>query len=263
VPPEGPLPDGTPIPRRSPSLRLRPNDGARILIPMSDLPTDPSGVARPPVPSSPSDGSLLPPPPGEPMYSGPTTPESGPPAGIRGRSWLIALGAGLAVLLAIAVFVAVTGGKGDSLPESVGELPRLHTSEVRQFEDQMGSIKIGDVHIEVAAYGSGDRPELLLIVYSNLPPGHSIDAMLRGAGGGLIGAGGSVDLNAEITQQRDGVGYSCLPFSGRLFPDDATETSGQLCAWAEGDDVAALMDTRTADADPAITDAQAAHDALG
>ena len=61
---------------------------------------------------------------------------------------------------------------------------------------------------------------------------------------------------------RDGVEYTCLPFSGRIFPTDAADTNGQICAWSEGSDIAAVMDARTSDVDAAVTDSAAAHASL-
>jgi hypothetical protein len=127
----------------------------------------------------------------------------------------------------------------------------------------MGALKFGDLKIEVAAYGSGDEVELALFRYSNLPAAPQVDTMLRGAGGGIIGTGGTADLDAETVSTLDGVEYRCIPFTGRLFPDDPAESSGQVCAWAEGRDVAVLMDARTSVASEAAADAEAAHAALG
>jgi hypothetical protein len=224
---------------------------------MSDTPPDPSAVTPPdpPVPAAP--GGQLPPPPGD-VAGG--TPE---PSRIRGRTWIFAIGAGLAVLIAVVVAVALTSGPSDELPDGFADVHRLHTAEVQQLEDQLHAIKVGDAKIEVAGYGSNDDATLILFRYSNLPARPSVAAVLRGAGGGIEGAGGTVDLDAETTQVRDGVEYRCLPFSGRLFPGDVSDAHGQICAWLEGDDVAVVMDARTSDLDQAITDSEAAHAALG
>jgi len=188
------------------------------------------------------------------------TPE---PSRVRGRTWLLAVGAAAVVLIVIAIVVAVGNGGGDRLPDRVAELPRLHTSRAEQLEDAMDTLRFGDVEIDVASYGSDEDVGVVLFRYSNLPSRPTISQLLQGAGGGFVGSGGTVDFDAEATQQRNGVTYTCLPFSGRLFPDDLSDTSGQICAWYEGDDVAVLMDARTSEMDDAVTDSEAAHVALG
>ncbi len=161
------------------------------------------------------------------------------------------------------IAVAAGSREHDSLPDDVAHLDRLHTSQVKVLEEQMGAIKVGDLKIEVGAYGSGDEVELVLFRYSNLPTAPQVDTMLRGAGGGIIGTGGTADFDAETVSTLNGVEYRCIPFTGRLFPDDPSETSGQVCAWAEGRDVAVLMDARTSVASEAAADAETAHAALG
>ena len=67
----------------------------------------------------------------------------------------------------------------------------------------------------------------------------------------------------QTSQLRDGIEYSCIPFTGRLFPDDVSDTSGQVCAWAQGEDVMLIMDAQAPDAASAVGDAATAHEALG
>jgi hypothetical protein len=176
--------------------------------------------------------------------------------------WLLAGGIGLGVLIAILIVAALSSRSHDALPDQLGRLQRLHTAQAGALEDQMGSLKIGDLKIEVASYGSADEVELVLFRYSNLPTTPRVDAMLRGAAAGIIGVGGAADFDAETVHTVDGIDYRCIPFTGRLFPDDPAATSGEVCAWEEGSDVAVLIDARTAVADEAASDAQTAHAAL-
>jgi hypothetical protein len=166
------------------------------------------------------------------------------------------------VLGLIGIVVFVTGGGSDTLPDQVGELHRLHTAQVQELEDQLSAIKFGDIRIEVAAYGSGDEVELALFRYSNLPATAQIDAMLRGAAGGIIGTGGTADFAAESVHTLNGVEYRCIPFTGRLFPDDASDANGHVCAWEQDGAVVAIMDPGTAAASDAAADADATHAAL-
>jgi hypothetical protein len=194
----------------------------------------------------------------------PAPPDAAAAAPVRTRSrWPLWLGLGALVLVVTLVAVAAGSREHDALADEVAQLHRLHTSQVKALEEQMGAFTFGDLKIEVAAYGSGDEVELALFRYSNLPTAPQVDTMLRGAGGGIIGTGGTADFDAETVSTLDGVEYRCIPFTGRLFPDDPSETSGQVCAWAEGRDVTILMDARTSVASEAAVDAQAAHSELG
>ena len=150
----------------------------------------------------------------------------------------------------------------DSLPDQVAGLDRLHTPNVQALEDTLDRFKFGEVRIEVAVYGTGGEEELILFRYSNFPTAPSISSLVRGAGGGIVGSGGTVDFDAQTVETRDAVEYRCIPFVGRLFPTDVSEASGQICAWAEGDEYALLMDVRAQDAGSTVSDAVAAHEAL-
>jgi hypothetical protein len=156
---------------------------------MSDTPPEPTAITPPdpPAPSAPT--GQLPPPPGD-VAGG--TPE---PSRISGRTWLVAIGAGLAVLIAVAVAVARTSGPSDELPDAFADVHRLHTPEVQQLEDQLHAIKVGDAKIEVAGYGSNDDATLILFRYSNLPARPSVAAVPGApAAGSRAPAGPSISM---------------------------------------------------------------------
>jgi hypothetical protein len=172
-------------------------------------------------------------------------------------------GAGALVVLVVIALLVTSGGDASGLPDQVGGLDRLHTAEVQTLENAMGQIKIGDIEIETAAYGSGEEVKLFFVRYKNLPSAGPISSLIRGAGGGIIGTGGNVDFDKETIATPDGIEVHCIPFTGRLLPTDPSESSGFACAWYEGEDAALLMDVGATDPDSAITDATTVHDALG
>jgi hypothetical protein len=234
--------------------RVNPADGEICANCGASLTAVAPAPAAPGAPIPPAPGLGVPAPPG----AVPPTPTK------RRRTWIIAGVIGLVAVIVIATIAAVAAsGDGNELPDQVAGFDRLHTAQVQTLEDQMEQVKFGDLQIEMAAYGTGDDVELMLARYSNFPVPPAISALLRGAGGGIVGTGGTVDFDAETVETRDGVEYHCIPFVGRLFPDDPTDTQGQACVWAEGADYALLMDARTVEAEAAIDDASAAHDALG
>jgi hypothetical protein len=162
----------------------------------------------------------------------------------------------------ITVVALASVGSAD-LPDQVAGLDRLHTDPVQALEDQMDQVEMGDMEIDAAVYGTGDEEVLTLFRYSNLPTSPTLSLLLRNAGRGVVGSGGTVDFDAEVLVTRDGVEYNCMPFTGRLFPGDVINACGRLCAWTEGDEYLLLVDARAQGIAQAVGDAAAAHKALG
>jgi hypothetical protein len=219
----------------------------------------------PPLPPSegpaPDPGAVGPTEPAAPWLPSPPSADIPEPTTTR-RRWPVWLGIGTLVLVVVGIVLSAAARRSDILPDQVGQLHRLHTAQVEALEHQMSAIKVGDVKIDVASYGSDDKVDLTLFRYSNLPTTPQLDAILRGAAGGIIATGGTADFDAESVQTRNGIEYRCIPFTGRLFPDDPSDTSGQVCAWEEGGTIAVIMDARTAVAGDAAADAESAHEAL-
>jgi hypothetical protein len=231
---------------------------ARCGTPLPQAPaTVATAVPPPPIPVLDPHAGPLDPPPSDPLLG-----EAPPPGPSRRRWWIPAAAAVLVVLVVIALLVTRGGDEG-GLPDQVAGLGRLHTAEVQALENGMGQIKIGDIEIETAAYGSGEEVKLFVVRYRNLPSAGPISSLIRGAGGGIIGTGGSVDFTKEAIATPDGIEVHCIPFTGRLLPTDPSESTGFACAWYEGQDAALLMDVGATDPDSAIADATTVHDALG
>lgn len=221
-------------------------------------------VAVPAIPSSPVAQGMELAPARESFAPLPDAPAPEPePVTRRKGLWTIAGLTAAIVILVIAIVALVVVPSEDGLPDQVAGLDRLHTDDAEAFEDTVGENRFGDVRVDGAVYGTEAVEQLILARYSNVAPAVSISSLLRGAGGGLVIGGGTVDFDAEAIQTRAGVEYHCIPFEGRLFPSDVFPARGQLCVWAEGDDEAALLiDVVAQDAGSAVTHAAAAHEAL-
>lgn len=192
-------------------------------------------------------------PPAPPMPAPGSVPETPP----RRRRWPWILGVvALVGSIALIGFIVVTrSGGDDGMPAEVASLPRLHTAEVQGLEQMIDSFNIDGVEIEVAAYGE-DSIMIVLYRYSPFLPSTSVDSMLRGAGGGVIGSGGSADLDDINVIERGGVEYRCIPFKGRLFPADPEEAEGFICGWPTTDALMLSIDTTTTNAGTAASHAE-------
>jgi hypothetical protein len=169
----------------------------------------------------------------------------------------------VAVVAIIAVALVSLDESSSEWPDEVAGLARVESAETRAFEEGFGEIEFGDLEIAFGFYGRADQVELMLARYANLPPGAPLEGLLQGAGGGIIGSGGSADIDAASVTERDGIAYHCMPFQGKLFVTDPSEADGQVCVWYEGADAILLMDATTDDLDTAVDHAASAHLALG
>ena len=145
------------------------------------------------------------------------------------------------------------------MPDEVAGEPQLSTEETRAVAEMLDSISVGGIEIDMAFYGEGENPTFMLASYSNIPPGVPPEGLLRGAGGGIIGAGGTADVEDIQTRARGAITYSCIPFSGKLFPTDSASADGLACVWAEGEDIWLLMDLTTTAIDSAVDHADSIH----
>lgn len=190
-------------------------------------------------------------------------PPSTPPDTRATRTWsLVAIGCVVLAISVITIVVAAGDGEGEGLPREVAGYEQVDTKATQSFEQVMADMKFGDIEVTFSFYGQADEVELQLIRYGNLPSGTPVEGILRGAGGGIIGSGGSADIDATTLTKVDGITYHCLPFQGRLFPTDSVEAAGRVCAWLEGADVMLLMNSATDDIQIAAEHPASAHAAL-
>jgi hypothetical protein len=126
----------------------------------------------------------------------------------------VVAGVVVAVVAIIAVALVSLDGSGSEWPDEVAGLARVESAETRAFEEGFGEIEFGDLEISFGFYGRADQVELMLARYANLPPGAPLEGLLQGAGGGIIGSGGSAEIDAASVTERDGINYHCMPFQG-------------------------------------------------
>lgn len=237
------------VPRRTEQVNLE----------LVDAPEVPSASEPQPLLGATAPAAPLPsPPPGAP----PADATASDSRKLRTRV-LIAVGLVVLAIAAITIIVASSEGEGGGLPTEVAGFSQVDTEETRALEETMGQMKFGDLEVTFGFYGQARVVELILVRYENMPPGTPAEGVLRGAGGGIIGSGGSADIDATTVTMVDGISYHCLPFQGRLFPNDPVESAGRVCAWLEGADVMVLMDSATDDVRLAAEHAASAHAALG
>lgn len=204
-----------------------------------------------------------PPRPDQPHPAEVPSPPAAPAEDGSGRSsrpwWLIVVGGLLAGVVVVAGIGALLDGPRSAADEAFG-LPRVQSEEIDALEDALGSIQIGDLEMDIAAYGEDDEIQVMVFTYGNLPETFSVDSMVRGGAGGIIGSGGSADIEAISSHEIDGVEYVCVPFQGQLMPSSAPGDRGVACGWAAGEGSAVmLMDTTTTDAGVAATHAAELH----
>jgi hypothetical protein len=225
--------------------------GGTVPGPPASLPTPPWGDVAPPMPPMPGVPAPTP------------TPVPTPSRGSRWRLW-VAIGTGVLALVIVLAIVGSRRSGSSDFPDEVLGLPRIRTDQMRAFEDAMGSLKFGDVTMQVAVYGQGSEGSVVVFVYRNLPadaPG-MVDGMLRGAAGGIDTSGGTIGSEGSTQENRNGVDYRCLPFTGQLFPDSPSR-QGVMCAWSQSDRSAMLLiDSETASVPTGLDHAEAVHDAM-
>src|SRR6266516_4378918 len=120
--------------------------------------------------------AVPPPPPGSP-------PSASWSSGTRAPSRRIPRGpvilAGVAVIVAVIVVLAMTGRGGAQFPDQVGGYARLTTPQATQIEDFISNTSVAGVHMRGAVYGSGAGPTFVVVVITGgLPPGSSLDSIL-------------------------------------------------------------------------------------
>ena len=165
------------------------------------------------------------------------------------------------VVLGVAFVLARRGG--DHFPDSVVGLQRVHSADAQGLQQQVSTMSLGNVKAKAAVYGVGDTTQLSVVLYSGFPAAPDPTNMLKGASGGIIASGGSMDLTHTSSLSRGGIHYLCAPFHAKLYASSAAPSDGQACVWTGGSDVGLVMTVTTTDGNIAATQAADIHDALG
>ena len=188
-------------------------------------------------------------PPGGPV---PSRPRSG-----RGPILVVAI-----LLLAVALVVFLTQGGSDGFPDSALGYERLHNEDADRAESAIEGIKIGDVEIRGAVYGSGDEPQLFAAVYENYPEGIDAGAIIQGAAGGAEASGGEVDQGSLQSAESGGYSFACMSGGGPgfLIPGGPSR-QGVLCVF-QGELVGVVVTTHTLNPTLGLADARAFVEAL-
>lgn len=141
------------------------------------------------------------------------------------RLGLVVMAVVLALLVGGVAFLVSLRGRG--FPETLGGYVRIESDEEAAIEDllKQAAEPLG-LSVDVAFYGSGNRPTLLVMIIDGAPEGQrgmpeTVGEVLSGPGSGL-----SIDPSNMVLQTRDGVDYFCI--SGGAIPT-GTPQPGAAC----------------------------------
>jgi hypothetical protein len=167
----------------------------------------------------------------------PSRPHSG-----RGPVLVVAI-----LLLAVALVIFLMRAGSDGFPDSALGYERLHSEDADRAERAVEDIRVGDVEIRGAVYGSGDEPELFAALYENYPAGVEAETIIQGAASGAETSGGAVDQGSLRSAASGGYSFACMSGGGPgfLIPGGPSR-QGVLCVF-QGELVGVLVTTHTED----------------
>jgi hypothetical protein len=164
-----------------------------------------------------------------------------PTAPSRGGA-IVKIVAGVIVVLVIGAVARNLFAPHYHVPETLSGQPRIHNADADRFEQQM--IDEGDkegVTIEVAAYGTGDRPDVLFVLV-NGRAAENTDQLFDSFLEGIASTGATVERSHTNTGSHAGAEWRCLPLT-------ATRLDAVACMWRENASVGITLDLSPA-ADP-------------
>ena len=151
------------------------------------------------------------------MQRMPTPPPIPAPPASGGPSTFVRAAVGAAVALIAMFGVRSVLDRGPSLPDVLAGTPRITTQEMKDFEKQMiEDGKRSDLDVAAAGYGTGAVPTFVVV----LVEGRSLentDELFNEFVGGMTSGGATVETNATVSGERDGLEYRCVPIAA---PDD-------------------------------------------
>lgn len=154
----------------------------------------------------------------------------------RRPSSVVRLGVGLvAAAVGYLGVQAVFGSSHASLPDSVAGLPRITSPAVTQLTDQVQAQ--GDdwnLDVQVGGYGTGLSPDIVVILVDG-SASETTDQLFESFTGGVAQAGARVDQTRQISGERDGTEYRCVPV-------ESSGLRGAACMWRDDDNVGIVLD---------------------
>lgn len=181
----------------------------------------------------------------------------------RSGRWVV-LAAAFVIAVASVVAVSFVLADGDDrFPDSVLGFERLRGESAEGAEEAMEGIRIGQIEIRAAVYGTGEIPRLVAAIYENYPAGVDVNAIIRGAAGGAEASGGRVNERSLRLAEGAGYRFACMSGGGPgfLVPGGPSER-GVLCVF-EGEAVGIVVSTHTRRAVMGLRDVRAFVEALG
>ena len=187
----------------------------RCFASMSPVATNPTGVSR--------QG---------PAYAGPgmqrmpsPPPIPAPPAS-RGPSTFVRAAVGAAVALVAMFGVRSVFDRGPSLPDVLAGTPRITTQEMKDFEKQMVEDgKRSDLDVAAAGYGAGAVPTFVVVLVEGRTLENTDDIFSEFVGG-ITSGGATVETDATVSGERDGLEYRCVPIA-------APSIAAGACMWRD------------------------------
>jgi len=154
----------------------------------------------------------------------------------RRSSRLARLTVGLvAALVGYFAVQAVFGSAHVSLPDSVAGLPRMTSSAVTQLTDQAEAQgRDWDLDVQAGGYGTGLSPDIVVILVDGRAS-ETTDQLFESFTGGVVQAGARVDETRQVSGERDGTEYRCVPVEG-------SGLTAAACMWRDEDSVGIVLD---------------------
>ncbi len=168
------------------------------------------------------------------MQRMPSPPPIPAPPASRGPSTLVRAAVGAAVALVAMFGVRSVLDRGPSLPDVLAGTPRITTQEMKDFEKQMiEDGKRSDLDVAAAGYGTGAVPAFVVVLVEGRALDNT-DDIFNEFVGGMTSGGATVDTNATVSGERDGLDYRCVPLA-------APSIAAGACMWRDDGSVGIVL----------------------
>jgi len=168
------------------------------------------------------------------MQRMPSPPPIPAPPASRAPSTFVRAAVGSAVALVAMFGVRSVLDRGPSLPDVLAGTPRITTQEMKDLEKQMiEDGKRSDLDVAAAGYGTGGVPTFVVV----LVEGRSLentDDIFSEFVGGITSGGGTVETDATVSGEHDGLEYRCVPIT-------APSVAAGACMWRDDGSVGIVL----------------------